>query len=149
MEYVAVLPITNLAQWKVNQINRCLTTPQFYVSVEGWRFDNEIRTALYMIEIGVRTEDNVLLFMTEMRYSELRIITKGLPGEKSLPFFPPKKFFGSTSIEFVKSRHISLKKYFERISSIKKIDQINEFEKLFHFSAIRDQWDKYRNCIEY
>ena len=136
MSFSTSLPLSLLASWKINQLNRCYSVPQYYISIEGWRIDKQLKTTIYTIEIGVKNENNVLLFNIEKRYSELRIIHKILSNNSkiSLPIFPPRKFFGNFNEEFIRSRHYGLKKYFEGISSINNIDQPLLLNDLFHFN---------------
>ena len=135
-----------IANWKENQLNRCKSSPPFYISIEGWRMDNRMRTAVYSIEIGVKTEKDVMIFCSEKRFSALRAVHKGLVKyddiKPLLQCFPPKKCFGKNEIEFVRKRLSDLKKYFDHISSIPRLSRCSAFNDCFSFLNIEQLWNE-------
>ena len=146
MNFSGSVMLSSIASWKENAINRCPTVPQYYISVEGWRHDNRIKTAVYSIEIGLKFDENVLVFTCERRYSDLRGLHKDLEKTNSnLPAFPPKKMFGKNDVDFVRSRHRQLHSYFERLPQDFRVEKNAYFIEFFGFNRIRERWS---NCVQ-
>ena len=146
MIFSGIIPKKLISSWKENQLNRSKSIPQFYISVEGWRIDSEIHTAKYTIEIGLKTENGVMIFLIEKRFSDLRFLHQSLIKNEEikefLPLFPPKKLFGSNDISFIRNRLLDLKTYFHRLSSITNITKSIDFIECFSFVDIYQKWQE-------
>ena len=71
-------------------------------------------------------------FIISKRYSELKLLNDLLRKEtssNSFPKFPPKKFFGFNSEEFVKKRQQELDVYFQAICNSVEFSKLNSFTK--------------------
>ena len=143
LQNTKTVDLNSLAQWKLKQLERCTSVPAFYISVEGWRFSNQLNTALYSIEIGLQSGNNrVLQFRIEKRYSELLKLHKAVSKVRNVnESFPPKKIFGSKDAEFIRTRQKSLHKYFEEYTNINKLDTIPEFVYCFHFNEVKQKYE--------
>lgn len=136
-----LVPLQSLPSSKVKRLRTCPTLPNFYVSIEGWRFDKTLRTALYIIELGVLYDDGVMIYRSEHRYSELYKLHKALSKSNDIySAFPPKKLFGSKDVEFSSERYQQLWSYFDKVSEIRHIDQVPEFNSCFKFSELKHKW---------
>ena len=74
--------------------------------------------------------DNKSPFIVSKRYSELKILNDLLRKEtqsNSFPKFPPKKFFGFNSEEFIKKRQQELDAYFQSICSSQEFSKLPPF----------------------
>ena len=141
MNFSGTVLLSSIASWKENAINRCPTVPQYYISVEGWRPDKRIKTAIYSIEIGVKLDECVLVFTCEKRYSDLRGLHKDLERANSnLPAFPPKKVLGKNDVEFVRSRYRQLHYYFDHLPRETRVEKNVYFIEFFGFNEIRKKW---------
>ena len=76
--------------------------------------------------------DNNMSFMVSKRYSELKTFNDLLRKETSsnaFPKFPPKKFFGFNSEEFINKRQQELDVYFQAICASPEFTKLNSFVK--------------------
>ena len=76
--------------------------------------------------------DNNAPFLVSKRYSELKILNDLLRKEtssNSFPKFPPKKFFGFNSEDFVRKRQQELDAYFQAICNSSEFSKLNSFVK--------------------
>ena len=76
--------------------------------------------------------DNNASFLVSKRYSELKILNDLLRKEtpsNAFPKFPPKKFFGFNSEEFIKKRQQELDIYFQGICSSQEFTKLPSFLK--------------------
>ena len=74
--------------------------------------------------------DNKSPFIVSKRYSELKILNDLLRKQtqsNSFPKFPPKKFFGFNSEEFIKKRQQELDAYFQSICSSQEFSKLPSF----------------------
>lgn len=140
--------LQSLSSLKIRKLRHCPTLPQFYVSIEGWRFDKRLKTALYIFEVGVLYDEGVMIYRSEHRYSELYRLHKALSKLNNVNNnFPPKKLFGSKDADFISERYQQLYNYFEGISEVKYIDQIPEFNNCFKFSELKQKWHNNSHVI--
>ena len=84
----------------------------------------------YYLKIEI---DNISSIVILKRYSELKILNDSLRKETSsniFPKFPPKKFFGYNSEEFIKKRQQELDIYFQSICSSQDFCKLPSFIKI-------------------
>ena len=76
--------------------------------------------------------DDGISFSIPKRYSELKILNDLLRKEtnsNAFPKFPPKKFFGFNSEEFIRKRQVELDTYFQAICNSPDFSKLNSFVK--------------------
>ena len=143
--------IESISFHKMEQLKKCTNIPSFYVSIDGWRYDEKIGTVLYIVEIGLELEDKILVLQNERRYSELRKLHLSLFSHFCSKFsfvpFPPKNFFHNSDVNFIRNRQKSLQEYFLNISTIEGIHRFNPFIDFFNFKKMKDIWNK--ECSSY
>ena len=93
-------------------------------------------------ELSIQFDDDIS-FTVQKRYSELKTMHDSLRREtnnNSFPKFPPKKFFGYNSEEFLKKRQQELDVYFTSICNSPEFSQIPSFIK-FVEDCLKSQSD--------
>jgi hypothetical protein len=106
-----------------------------YVSLEGSRYDPDLRATLYEIEIGVLAGSEVAVHRRFLRFSGLEKLDKSMrtigSNTKYLIPFPPKKFFGNCSEHFVNQRAMQLQQYLQALPRIPDLTWQISFAKMF------------------
>ena len=135
-----IIPIDSLSDTKKARLGMCTTQPQFYVSVEGWSINKSTNIVYYTCEVGIQLDEEVLVFTTLQRYSDLYKLNKSLKTDMKLNF-PKKKFFRNTEVEFVRQRFYELQKYMIEISRLPTLMENTTFKILFHSQEMHNAWE--------
>jgi hypothetical protein len=115
-----------------------------YISIEGHLLDAESQATVYKLEIGAQKGDTVIVYSVCRRYSEMRSfdaeIRKQFGDSHYLLEFPPKKFVGNRSPNFVQIRAEQLQKYLANLVMIPGIARSPSFTRFFLVdeSVVRD-----------
>jgi hypothetical protein len=129
------LPVGSVTRPKLASLHSSACTPQLYLSLEGNQYDFEVNATLYEIEIGVLSGSEVAVHRRFVRFSGLELFDKSMrqirSNAKYLPPFPPKKFFGNLSEQFVNQRALQLQKYLQALPQIPDLMWQISFAKVF------------------
>ena len=110
-----------------------------YISVEGYKVDDEIKTAVYEIEVGIQSSQSVNTHTIFRRFSALKTFDTQIRAQfgnsQYLLAFPPKTFFTNTSREFLDQRSDQLQKY---LASLVKIPGLSSSQIFIQFFEIDD-----------
>ena len=96
--------------------------------------------AIYYLKI--ESDDGISITVPK-RYSELKSLNDLLRKEtnsNAFPKFPPKKFFGFNSEEFIRKRQLELDSYFQTISNSPEFSKLNSFVKFLE-ECLKNQND--------
>ncbi|EAY05724.1 PX domain containing protein [Trichomonas vaginalis G3] len=136
MTYISV---ASLSQSKASQLDKSACEQPFYIHIEYFYIDKETDVAYYIIQIGVKVDNKVLVRNIAMRYSQLeklnRLLYKQLPNNTEFPSFPPKKYIFNTNINFLKKRYEDLDNYLSALTTIPHILQSEDFRNAFSISV--------------
>lgn len=110
-----------------------------YISVERYKIDDEIKTAVYEIEVGIQNNQSVSTHTIFRRFSALKTFDTQIRSQfgdsQYLLSFPPKTFFTNTSHEFLEQRSDQLQKY---LASLVKIPGMSSSQIFVQFFEIND-----------
>ena len=130
-----IVPLNSLPQKKLSLLLSSTSYPPMYISVEGFYFNNSIKTYEYLIEIGISNGSNVVINYFYKRFRALykfaSLVKKDVnsfePGLK----FPQKKLIGKNDPGFVTERSQDLQFYFESMIRIPGICNSTAFKSTF------------------
>jgi hypothetical protein len=129
------LPLFSVTRPKLASLQSSACRPQLYLSVEGNQYDSAVRATIYEIEIGVLTGSEVAVHRRFLRFSCLEILDRCMRqidgNTKYLAPFPPKKFFGNRSEQFVSERAVQLQRYLQALPMIPDLPWQRSFARLF------------------
>jgi hypothetical protein len=132
---MARLPVGSIARSKQAILQTSACRPQLYLSVEGSRYDPDLRATLYEIELGVLSGSEVSVYRRFVRFSGLELLDRGMrklgSNARYLMPFPPKKYFGNLSEQFVSERAMQLQAYLQALPKIPDLLWQIAFAKLF------------------
>ncbi|KAK8882496.1 hypothetical protein M9Y10_045138 [Tritrichomonas musculus] len=111
-----------------------------YISIERYNVDQQIKAAVYEIEVGIQNNESVTTHTIYRRYSALKAFDTQIRsqfGDSSyLLSFPPKTLFPNTSREFLEQRCEQLQKY---LASLVKIPGLTSSSAFIQFFEIDNQ----------
>jgi hypothetical protein len=106
-----------------------------YISIEGYKMNEEVKAIYYNIELGFQFGDETEIIKCSKRYSELyqldQLIRPIYKNELNQPTFPPKKIFNNTSKSFLDTRSDGLQKYLGTLSQYQSILRSAVFKDFF------------------
>jgi hypothetical protein len=106
-----------------------------YLCLEGNKYDPFEHATIYEIEIGVLAGEDVDVHRRFLRFSSLERFDQSIRPFLSLSRhtvpFPPKRYFGNFSPQFVNQRSLQLQKYLLELTKIPDIAFQTEFVNYF------------------
>lgn len=131
-----LVSIKQLEQRKYLQLCMSGSDPPIYITIERNRYDPLMKTTVYEIEIGIQIDsESVCVNKFITRYSVLRKFHKKCKAnskDEDFPIFPPKRFVSNNDPKFISKRENDLKTYFEQITQVKNLNQINIIKCFFN-----------------
>ena len=131
--------ISELSQNKQIQLQQSNVIPPMYISIEGYKIDEGIKTAVYEIEVGIQNSQSVTTHTIFRRFSALKTFDTQIRSEfgnsQYLLSFQPKTFFTNTSHEFLEQRSDQLQKY---LANLVKIPGMSSSQIFIQFFEIDD-----------
>lgn len=133
----------NLTEGKKKQLKMCTTTPPFYISIEGWRYVQEIGTCLYTVEVGIQLESHVVIRRFERRFREMNEFAEKI-GEtyKEVTGFPPRDWLRKLDPGFIRQRYAALQHYFAQISQLPNITRFIPFLSFTGYKDHKNVWNE-------
>jgi hypothetical protein len=121
------LPIGSMTRTKLGYLNHAACKPQMYLSLEGNKYDPGQRATVYEIEIGVLSGNDVAVHRRFLRFSSLERLDQNIrpfleSSRHAIPF-PPKRYFGNFSQDFVNERSSQLQRYLFELTKIPDISR--------------------------
>ena len=127
---------STLTQKKRSLLHQSATTPPMYISVEGYKINEESKVVYYSIELGFQFGDETEIIKCVKRYSELYQLEQNIrpifKNELNQPVFPPKKIFNNTCKMFLEKRSDGLQKYLGVLSQYQSILRSAVFKEFFN-----------------
>jgi hypothetical protein len=110
-----------------------VSTPPFYVTIEKYQFDEELKAVVYDCQIGIQEKTDVIIHIVKTRFSQLTKLDKTLRmleiAPKTLRPFPKKRWLGNTEERFLAERKCALQEYLTSVTQITRILQKPCFRK--------------------
>ena len=129
-------PISKLSKKKYDQLIKSSTNPLTYISIEGYKLDEEQGIVYYKIEVGYQKDNNVVINTVHLRYSQLeklsKFVNKTFKNDLFVRPFPPKKWLGNTDPYFIEKRMNELQLYLEDLTKTPGITAYPEFKETFN-----------------
>jgi hypothetical protein len=129
------LPVSSIPVAKIGYLNHAVCRPRMYLCLEGNKYDPSERATVYEIEIGVLSGEDVAVHRRFLRFSSLerfdQSIRPFLRSSRHAVPFPPKRYFGNFSPQFVNERSVQLQKYLSELTKIPDIAFQTEFVDYF------------------
>jgi hypothetical protein len=127
--------ISSLPEKKLSQIQSSISIPPMYISIERFSLDPQVQATIYHIEIGLQKNDSVVFHSIDRRYSEIHAldaeIRKQFEDSHYLLAFPPKKFYGNKTPQFLQRRCEQLQKYLASLVMVPGIARSPSFARFF------------------
>ena len=127
--------ISSLSQKKISQLRSSTIVPHMYIHIEKYDLDPSVNAVLYEIEVGIQKKDTVLIKKIFKRYSDLKQFDDQIRplfnDNRFLKLFPPKKFFGNKSKEFLDQRAEQLQDYLTNLVRVAGMNNTPPFLRCF------------------